>query len=95
MASFPISSPNHLIGATAASVILLDPRAAMTAIQRITSASTFIIMVPMIPFPISRALEVPFFSLGSKSPMVVSVIPLSFVQNLNVVVLASLGVMFT
>jgi len=85
IASFPISSPNHLIGATAASVILLAPRAVITVIQRITRARTFIIIVPITPFPRSRAFEPPDFTAGSKSPCVVNVIPLS-PQNLNSVI---------
>lgn len=88
MASFPISSPNHLMGATAALVMSSAPRAAMTAIQRIARARTFMMMVPIMPFPMSSALEAPFFASGSRSPMVVSVIP-SPPQNLNVVVVFS------
>lgn len=91
IASFPISSPNHLIGATAASVILLAPRAAMTAIQRIARARTFTIIVPMTPFPISRAFPVQDFSFGVRSQTVVRVIS----PNLKVVVESPSGVIVT
>lgn len=53
----------------------------MTAIQRIVRARIFIIMVPIIPFPISRAQETPLVALGSRTPIVVSVTS----QNLNFV----------
>lgn len=82
IASFPISSPNHLIGATADSVILLAPRAAITAIQRITSARTFMIIVPIIPFPVLRTPETPAAFSEVRSQTVVSFIS----QNVNVVV---------
>ncbi len=91
MASFPISSPNHLIGCTAASVILLAPRAAITAIQRIARARTFTMIVPMTPFPISRAFPVQDLSFGVRSQTVVRVIS----QNLKVVVESPSGVMVT
>lgn len=89
IASFQISAQNHWIGATADFVISSAPRAAITAIQRIARASTFMIIVPIIPFPMSRAFDAQFFAFGSRSPTVVSVIPLSFVQNLNVVMVLS------
>jgi hypothetical protein len=60
----------------------------MTAIQRMTRARIFMIIVPIIPLPISRALDAPFFAWGSRSQIVFNVIPLSFVQNLKVVVLS-------
>jgi len=82
IASFPISSPNHLIGAIADSVILLAPRAAITAIQRITRARTFIIIVPIIPFPVLRTPETPAVFSEVSNQTVVSFIS----QNVNTVV---------
>ena len=75
-------------------MILLDPSAAITAIQRIARARTFIMIVPMTPFPISRAFEAPFFASGSRSPIVLRVILVSLVQNLKVVSV-SLVLIFT
>jgi hypothetical protein len=84
-----------LIGATAASVILLAPRAAITAIQRITRAKTFIIIVQIIPFPKSRALEVHDFTAGSNNPTVVRVMAVESFQNLNILAPPSVVSTFT
>lgn len=63
-------------------MILLAPRAAITAIQRMTSARIFTIMVPIIPFPRSRAFPAHDFPSGLRSQIVVRVIS----PNLKVVV---------
>ena len=69
---FPISE----IGFTAASVILLAPRAAMTAIQRMTRARVLTMIVPMIPVPVSNAFLAHFDVSVSRRPTVLSVTPL-------------------
>lgn len=80
--SFPTSFPMSKIGLTACSVIWSALSAAMTAIQRMTSARTFIIIVPIIPFPMSSAPLRPCVVPSVRSPMVLNVTP----QKVNVLV---------
>ncbi|EKD65958.1 MAG: hypothetical protein ACD_49C00073G0001 [uncultured bacterium (gcode 4)] len=89
-ASFQIEAQKSAIGFTAFQVISFDWRAAITAIQRITRARTFIIIVDIIHFHISRAVLIPEVVSFVRTHTVLNVTAVGSFQNTKVWVCVSL-----